>query len=119
MDSEIKKGWVKALRSGSYIQGKNYLHQRIRENEKEVEKFCCLGVLCEIVKEKLNLGVSLHYGAYFYDEEKHYLPKKVLENLFQNEEIHLKVEERFYRPAVLNDNGFTFSQIADLIEEQL
>lgn len=40
MDVELKKQWIKALRSGEYQQGQEYLHKN--------GKFCCLGVLCTI-----------------------------------------------------------------------
>lgn len=41
MKSEIKAKWVTALRSGEYTQGRGQL--RTNDN-----KFCCLGVLCDI-----------------------------------------------------------------------
>jgi hypothetical protein len=40
MDAEIKARWVTALRSGEYQQG--------RETMRQGDRFCCLGVLCEI-----------------------------------------------------------------------
>lgn len=36
----MKKEWLEALKSGKYLQGKDSLCQD--------EKYCCLGVLCEI-----------------------------------------------------------------------
>lgn len=41
MNKSVATKWVKALRSGKYKQG--YKHLR-RDN-----KYCCLGVLCEIM----------------------------------------------------------------------
>ena len=40
MDPVLKKKWVVALRSGKYEQGKEALRNG--------DKYCCLGVLCEI-----------------------------------------------------------------------
>lgn len=40
MNPEWKKKWVEALRSGKYKQGKEALCFG--------DKYCCLGVLCEI-----------------------------------------------------------------------
>lgn len=40
MKKDIKKLWVKALRSGQYKQGTDCLRTG--------EKFCCLGVLCDL-----------------------------------------------------------------------
>lgn len=45
MNQEIKKQWVEALRSGKYKQGKFKL--------KRNDQYCCLGVLCDIVKGSL------------------------------------------------------------------
>lgn len=42
MNSEWKQKWIEALRSGKYEQGKHVL--RSGDN-----KYCCLGVLCDIV----------------------------------------------------------------------
>ena len=50
MKKEIADKWIKALRSGQYKQGLNYLN----ENN---TNFCCLGVLCEIaLSEGLNIS---------------------------------------------------------------
>ena len=40
MKEQIKKRWVKVLRSGEYEQGHDFLH--------EEKSFCCLGVLYDI-----------------------------------------------------------------------
>lgn len=42
MDPEIRRKWVEALRSGKYEQGRNHL--RTIDG-----RFCCLGVLADIV----------------------------------------------------------------------
>ena len=58
MEAKMKKRWIKALRSGEYEQG--------REDLKVDEKFCCLGVLCDISGlgswSKGNLGESYTTG---------------------------------------------------------
>lgn len=43
MDAEIKAKWVEALRSGEYQQARTVLRSLD-------DKFCCLGVLCQIVE---------------------------------------------------------------------
>lgn len=48
MKPELKKRWVKALRSGKYKQGKNYLRRQTPEGD----RYCCLGVLCEIERAR-------------------------------------------------------------------
>ena len=44
MNPKIKAQWLAALRSGEYQQGKGALRRTIQGEE----KFCCLGVLCEL-----------------------------------------------------------------------
>ena len=44
MKPEVKKAWVKALRSGKYRKGKEYL----RRQEGKHDRYCCLGVLCDV-----------------------------------------------------------------------
>lgn len=44
MNKALAMKWVKALRSGKYKQGKTFL--------KKGDKYCCLGVLCDITGTK-------------------------------------------------------------------
>src|SRR5688572_23859842 len=48
MKKRFKKQWLTALRSGKYKQTKHYLRTDAG--------FCCLGVLCDVVKDKLKSG---------------------------------------------------------------
>jgi hypothetical protein len=45
MNPEIKKKWVKALRSGKYEQGRGNL-------KNSDGQFCCLGVLCDLYQQE-------------------------------------------------------------------
>lgn len=48
MDEQIKKLWIEALESNKYKQG--------YKNLKSLDNcYCCLGVLFDVVKEKLNI----------------------------------------------------------------
>ena len=54
MDKKLKAKWVKALRSGKYKQGREYLYANF--------SYCCLGVLCRVAglkKEQLHEHVLL------------------------------------------------------------
>jgi len=53
MDQSIKEKWVEALRSGDYERGEGALR---RGYSKDSDKYCCLGVLCDIVKEEVEGG---------------------------------------------------------------
>jgi len=129
------KEWVKALRSGEYKQGQSYL--RNRDN-----KFCCLGVLCDLTNKK-EWKVLLEEDDYctILNEES-VLPKSIL-NLLNLEERepnfkislenpklieilkeNYKKEDRintwgYYSLTELNDTWkLNFSQIADILEEE-
>ena len=49
MNQEIKKKWLNALRSGDYKQGRDVLRRVGRDGE---DRWCCLGVLCDIIDKK-------------------------------------------------------------------
>lgn len=48
MRAEVRDELVKRLRSGDYIQGK----EKLALKDEDGERFCCLGVLCEIAVEE-------------------------------------------------------------------
>ena len=125
MNPEIKRKWVSALRSGTYRQGQGKL--RLADN------FCCLGVLCEISAKG-----DWYQGKYL--GEKNFLPKEVLnwsELREHSPKVPAPVGDIRYREwmathgeqvtitagkvdlAALNDMGFTFREIAEMIERSL
>jgi len=57
MDKQIKKKWLKALRSGKYNQGIGKLRQKADKGD----EFCCLGVLCDVLTPKK----WEPYGSYY------------------------------------------------------
>src|SRR3990167_9242979 len=65
--------WIAALRSGKYKQGKGALHQVDRSR---YHKYCCLGVLCEVV----GVERTLSSGGSFVDYTGaiHTLPAEVI-----------------------------------------
>jgi hypothetical protein len=111
MNQEIKTKWVAALRSGEYEQGTKQL--------KKYEKFCCLGVLCDIhSKEK---GIEWVDDGIYIDEDE-FLSQDVM-GWSGIKEINPPVLHGKFLTirtlSSLNDSGYTFLQIADLIEAQL
>lgn len=104
--------WTKALRSGNYKQGRFQL--RNKENE-----FCCLGVLCNLHAEEHPEIAKTEYDAKSYMGHCILLPYEVMQwaGLSYG-------SGRFYDKwnnetslASLNDNKTSFSNIADIIEE--
>jgi len=122
MNKRIKERWLKALRSGKYPQGRNRLRQD--------NKYCCLGVLCEIAAQSKIKGEpvtsietfkSNDISIYYYDKERHYLPWSVVRWAgLPEQKPTVKVDgDGMADLAYLNDKGYTFEQIADLIEANL
>lgn len=100
-----KEQWIPALRSGQYEQGVGKLHDK--DN-----RFCCLGVACDLLKDKLSLEVREGTCSYKYDYSEVYLPEAV-ENYIGL--IDTSQDEL----ANLNDTGNTFNQIADALEDMI
>lgn len=96
MKKEVMKEWVKALRSGKYIQGRGVL--------KFNNTYCCLGLLCEISGKE-------------YDGAQSVVPSTVTEwsGLKTNVGIYDKLAPALY---TLNDcYMMPFDKIADIIEK--
>lgn len=109
MNSEVKKKWVEALRSGTYEQGTDVL--RFDNN------YCCLGVLCDLYAiEKSESWDELPDGSYQFYGNASVLPTRVrvwAELESRNPEIEGKHLSDY------NDDGHTFEAIADMIDEHL
>jgi hypothetical protein len=107
MDLKIKEKWIAALRSGEYIQGKNFL--RTVNNE-----FCCLGVLAEVCG--INSVINNDEDAYHYDFDSTPLTAyPSIDFLFS---VSLDNDDAEYLTK-LNDAGSSFDEIADYIKEKL
>lgn len=129
MNSKVKEAWVNALRSGKYEQGS----ERLRG----VDGFCCLGVLCDIYAQEHNTEWEFRGNEetnlqpmdyWYYEGESEFLPESVMdwaELKTNNPSLQVDVDDGEdswnYNDDVsnLNDSGYTFSQIADLIQAQL
>jgi hypothetical protein len=111
MDKKMKRLWLKALRSGEYKQGK----ERLVSND---DKFCCLGVLCNVAIEhgaRLKWQQDRHgvWGAASkVDKQEAFLPYDLGEAV----DIEMEMQEHLAR---MNDHGKTFATIANYIEKHL
>jgi len=112
MNPQIKQKWVSALRSGDY--------QQTQEHLRTEDGFCCLGVLCDLYGKENNVewklpGMSPYYGFQSCVVE---LPLSVMEWAgVEDDDPYISAKRNTL--AVINDNGTTFNEIADLIEEHL
>lgn len=106
-----REDWIAALRSGKYEQGHGVL--------KSGDKFCCLGVACELAK---TFPAPNNEGQSWITS---FLPIEVLEMLggtydSKNEAQVFAIGKGQITTdelAQLNDDrGFSFSDIADILE---
>jgi hypothetical protein len=117
---DIKALWVDALRSGDYTQGQN----KLRDDDNQ---FCCLGVLCELAQKAGVIGEARNdYGmmwVYGEDDDQSWstLPDAVSEwaglALGEPTVPDPDVPLRKVSLSYLNDNGKTFEEIAEYIEQ--
>jgi hypothetical protein len=127
MQLDVIRKWVDALRSGNYQQAKGYLKRKRQDGS---VGFCCLGVLGDIVspsawskwspdnprfqswngkEEQLPEDVWYEYVGDVFKSE----PYETDGNIYEDEQ-EVCTQELL---ATKNDSGYTFDQIANLIEE--
>lgn len=124
--------WIAALRSGKYKQGKHTLTM-VDFNGNEFD--CCLGVACKLNRSDIDRVRSNGEFKYFpIDDELRIhataieLPERMRQwlgietcNGVIDHPFMLQAESKHgasshYTLALLNDDGLTFNQIADVID---
>lgn len=109
MDKTWKRKWLKALRSGEYVQ----TGYRLCVRGEEYDKFCCLGVLCDLDSrasgEPWTVNTS---GEMRYQSHTALIPPQLLEK------TQMKYDEALALSS-LNDGGVSFKTIANWIKENL
>lgn len=119
MPKNIKDKWVAALRSGDYKQGREWLVVD--------DKYCCLGVLCDVVKD--NFDLTLDNDAFIDSEGERFpmvLPPVIANAYFNGDRVpgvmmgtHEDGTPYGEMISEVNDVfDYDFNQIADLIEAQ-
>jgi hypothetical protein len=120
MNEDIKAKWLAKLRDPETKQGRGYL--KLADGS-----MCCLGVLCELaveegvdVKVEKPIADSAFTGRYSYDNAEGVLPHsvRVWAGMFDANPV-INGPAGINTLAGLNDGGYTFAKIADVIEEQL
>lgn len=104
---EVVKRWVAALRSGEYTQA--------RKSLRDGDSFCCFGVLCDLAAR--DGGPQWKKEKPFKDDwhfayRTSFPPEKITEYVGLTESA---VEDLVTR----NDSGYSFKEIADVIENLL
>lgn len=111
MNTEIKKLWVDALRSGEYKQGKGRL--------KDEDKFCCLGVLCDLHAKTVECRT---WDNNEYNGKEYLPPSEVLEWAQLDDRLPILKSTTLNGVSLstMNDiRGYDFNQIAAIIEKSL
>lgn len=109
MDPEVKKEWIAALRKGDKPQGRSWLE---RDGQ-----FCCLGILCGIAVERGDFGRIQDGGRIEYMKGYSSNAKVLPVDIYGvGASGTFMIGDQYYSLAYLNDQGFTFDQIADIIE---
>lgn len=119
--NENAKQWIRALRSGKYKQTRGALHKG--------EGFCCLGVACDLAvqagvvrtvkKDGMEVGVAydgLEVKA-TYDGCIAVLPPRVMKWLRLRTPNGMSRSLALPSLTKMNDQGKSFSEIADFIEQ--
>lgn len=108
MNTEIKENWVAALENDKYKQATGSL----RTPE---DRFCCLGVLCDIVDPEgweRRYGNAPGGGWWTYNSNASALTKGMLLQIDMDESFQWMLIEK-------NDHGDSFKKIAVWIRENL
>ena len=118
MNKNVKRLWLEALRSGEYKQGRGLL--------RDGNKYCCLGVLCDIYRQRVGgswFGIYTVFHDRRGDENASFLPRDV----GRWAELPLRPNVEGVLLSSLNDGvaepycatRLNFDEIADLIQEHL
>lgn len=115
MKKEIATLWVNALRSGKYEQTTGKL--------KRHGGYCCLGVLCELSGQGEFVDMVEMKDVYVLPSGmrgKTELPDEIVEWAGMSSRdgaIHPDYPSGITTLSAMNDDGSTFAEIADVIEE--
>lgn len=103
--------WIEALRSEEYEQGNGFL-------EDDQGRFCCLGVFCKAHFPKYKI-LNSFYIETKANAENHKGVSKTLVNKVPSLLIGNTSNSFVKIVSRMNDDGYTFNDIADYIEQNV
>jgi hypothetical protein len=110
-DHALQDRWCAALRGGDYRQGQGVLR---RSESDGSESFCCLGVFCDLFDpdawEASNDDRHPITEGYYHRGIGHAMPA---ETVYVDTGLNQSLAGDL---AALNDDNYTFEEIADFIE---
>jgi hypothetical protein len=117
---ELKAKWIAALRSDDYKQTKGVLCST-KNGERA---FCCLGVLTDILIKENQLSLTWNFNSEYFATASNANDSAAIALHPSIRKITgLSPNGKLPKPhdnsalAHLNDNGYSFRQIADVIEK--
>lgn len=139
--------WLERLRSGEVEQGSGYLHRSyLNEDGNQVDQMCCLGVCSALHADKLSTKVNRLETVVRYNGMGSYpeisvlqfmgIPDSHIEEKSVGFSVLVSIDEELMKHRIpdfdcltdlnedkisvdtLNDNGFSFDEIADLLEKE-
>jgi len=118
---EVVRAWVRALESGEYKQGREYLCQ-VRDGGR---RYCCLGVLCEVASiPGTELTVTNSDGGTRnvvmfdgMDNGSYYFLPRIIDNFLGIGSLGMLKRSVGVSLANMNDEGESFKRIADTIRQ--
>ena len=120
MKKELKKEWIKALRSGKYKQTSRSL--------RTPDGFCCLGVLCDIAIKSGEVKNAIDEHLKWEDQnrpyfrigmESNYIPGDIREwaEIIESPIVEQENGETDYLTNINDAGELSFYDIANLIEK--
>ena len=111
------KRWIKALRSGKYKQTQKHL--RDADLDTDEPGYCCLGVACDLYAQTHKRGAWDEYGSFVIGdiEEDSELPDRVAKWLGIKSTLGYNSVTGLSLIHLNDDDGLTFAEIADHIEQ--
>lgn len=139
--------WLERLRSGEVEQGSGYLHRSYLNGDgNQVDQMCCLGVCSALHADKLNIKMNPFETVVRYNGMASYpemnvlqfmgIPDSHIEEKSVGFSVLVSIDEELMKDRIadfddftdlnkdkisvdiLNDNGFSFDEIADLLEKE-
>ena len=108
MNKEVIKRWIKALRSGDYVQNQGCLRKH--------NTFCVLGVICDLHAKEFGNEWKPRTEPFTVPGVKKYLGTA----LYLPEEVASWFMMHGYRElGIMNDSGSSFNELADYIETRM
>lgn len=113
MNKTVKKWWIKALRSGKYLQGRYSLCCTRAAGE---DRFCALGVLIDVAADGDWVSFFTPVDNYCMWQ---FQGKTTGLSQALREELGISGSEHNILVDMNDDKGKSFAEIADWIEENL